>query len=83
MLRYNSPDCPVSQRSNGSLRANDRLCRATVVNSVVAEVRVQKSKVTGQSDVPPDCLVQQDDKRLQRSTTPNPNGCADVACTRQ
>jgi hypothetical protein len=26
------------------------------------------------SDVPPDCLVQQEDKGLQRSTAPNPNG---------
>jgi hypothetical protein len=25
VLRYNSPDCPVSQWSNGSLRANGRL----------------------------------------------------------
>jgi hypothetical protein len=28
-----------------------------------------------------DCPVQQDDKRLQQSTAPNPNGCADVART--
>jgi hypothetical protein len=34
-----APDCPVSQPSNGSLRANERLCRATVVNSASAEVR--------------------------------------------
>ena len=26
-LRYNSPDCPVSQRSNDSLRANDCFVR--------------------------------------------------------
>jgi hypothetical protein len=26
------------------------------------------------SDVPPDCPVQQEDKRLQWSTAPNPNG---------
>jgi hypothetical protein len=25
------------------------------------------------SDVPPDCLVQLEDKELQRSTAPNPN----------
>jgi hypothetical protein len=31
----------------------------------------------------PDCPVWQDDKAPQRSTAPNPNGCADVACTRQ
>jgi hypothetical protein len=68
----------MSQRSNDSLRANGRLCRAIVVNSVVAEVRAQKSEVTGLFDVAPDCPVQQDDKTFQRSTAPNPNGHADV-----
>jgi hypothetical protein len=33
--------------------------------------------------VAPDCPMQQKDKRLQRSTTPNPNGRADVARTEQ
>jgi hypothetical protein len=47
-LRYNSPDCPVSQRSNGSLRANGRLQKCTVANNHV-EVRAQKSEVTGLS----------------------------------
>jgi hypothetical protein len=75
------PDRPVSQRSNGSLHANSRLCRATVVDSVVAEVRAQKSEGTGLSDVAPDCPMQQDDKALQQSTTPNPNGRADVVHT--
>jgi hypothetical protein len=31
----------------------------------------------------PDRSVQLEDKRLQRSTAPNPNGCADVARTEQ
>jgi hypothetical protein len=31
----------------------------------------------------PDCPVQLEDKRLQQSTTPNPNGYADVARTGQ
>jgi hypothetical protein len=45
VLRYNSPDCPVSQRSNGSLRANDRLRRVYSVNSVAqkSERRSQRS----------------------------------------
>jgi hypothetical protein len=77
------PDCPVSQRSNGSLRANGRLCRATVRNSTTTEVKAQKLEGTGLSGVAPDCTVQQDDKRLQRSTAPNPNGRADVALTGQ
>jgi hypothetical protein len=51
VLHYNSPDYPVSQRSNGSLRANDQLCRATVVNSAATEVRAQKSEGTGLSGV--------------------------------
>jgi hypothetical protein len=46
-----------------------------------AEVRAQKSEVTGLSGVAPDCPVQQKDKALQRSTAPNPNGRADVART--
>jgi hypothetical protein len=48
----------------------------------MSEVRAQKSENTGLSGVAPDCLVQLEDKRLQRSTAPNPNGCADVARTR-
>jgi hypothetical protein len=77
-LRYNSLDCPVSQRSNDSLRANGRFVRWIVMNNVV-----QKSEVTGLSNVAPDCPVQQDDKALQRSTAPNPNERADVARTGQ
>jgi hypothetical protein len=53
-LHYNSLNCPASQWSNGSLRANGRLCRATVVNSAVAEVRghqtVRCSKTTSDSN---------------------------------
>jgi hypothetical protein len=70
----------MSQRSNGSLRTNGRLCKATVVNSATAEVRMQKSEGTGLSGVAPVYPVQQEDKRLQRSTARNPNKRADVAC---
>jgi hypothetical protein len=49
----------------------------------MSEVRAQKSKVVGLSGVAPDYLVQQDDKAFQRSTTPNPNGRANVARTGQ
>jgi hypothetical protein len=82
-LRYNSLDCPVSQRSNDSLRANGRLCRVYSHEQCRAEVRAAKSEVTGLSGVALDCPVQQDDKALQRSTAPNPNGFADMACTGQ
>jgi hypothetical protein len=41
----------------------------------------QKSKRRSQRAL--DCPVQLEDKRIQRSTAPNPNGCADMACTGQ
>jgi hypothetical protein len=49
----------------------------------MSEVRAQKSEGTGLSGVAPDCPVQLEDKRPQWSTTPNPNGCTDVARTGQ
>jgi hypothetical protein len=49
----------------------------------MSELEAQKSEGTGLSGVAPDCSVQLEDKRLHRSTTPNPNGCADVARTGQ
>jgi hypothetical protein len=73
-LRYNSPKCPVctgqcsvSQRSNGQMRQQwtamlDQQCT------------VQKSEVRLRSQNAPDCPVQLEDKGLQRSTAPNPNG---------
>jgi hypothetical protein len=42
-------DCPVSQRSNDSLRTNGRLYRATVRNSTAVQVRAQKLEGTGLS----------------------------------
>jgi hypothetical protein len=69
-LRYNSPDCPVSQWSNGNLR------------STVDCKSVQcKSDVRMRSRNAPDCPVRLQDKGFQRSTAPNPNGRADVART--
>jgi hypothetical protein len=38
------------------------------------EVRTAKSERTELSGVPPDCPVPQEDKGLQQSTAPNPNG---------
>jgi hypothetical protein len=73
----------VCQRSNGSLCANGRLCRVNSNEQCRTEVRVQKPEGTRLSGVAPDCSVQQDDKALQRSTAPNPNGCAGVARTGQ
>jgi hypothetical protein len=73
----------VSQRSNDSLHANGRLCRVYSDEQCRAEVRAVKSEVTGLSGVALDCPVQQDDKASQRSTAPNPNSCAEVACIGQ
>jgi hypothetical protein len=42
------------------------------VNSKSAQCRSQKSELRSQNA--PDCSVQQEDKGLQWSTAPNPNG---------
>jgi hypothetical protein len=65
-LRYNSPDCPVCQRSNGYF-APTVVCKETVkVNS--ARLRAQKSEQAPEgapdseqdlSGAPPDCPVAQ------------------------
>jgi hypothetical protein len=55
--------CPVSQLSNGQMRQ-----RLTAVNSK----KVNNAQVRSQNA--PDCSVQQEDKRLQRSNAPNSNG---------
>jgi hypothetical protein len=82
-LYYNSPDCPMSQRSNDSLRANGRIVRRNSDEQCRAEVRAQKSEGTGLSGVASDCPVQQDDKGSNGRPALNPNGCADVARTGQ
>jgi hypothetical protein len=45
-LRYNSPDCPVSQRSNGSLHTNGRLqkLQCTIVPRQKSERRNQRAQ---------------------------------------
>jgi hypothetical protein len=80
-LRYNSPDCPVNQRSNGSLRTNGHFVRKNNDEQCRAESEAQKLEHIGLSGVTPECPVQQDDKTSQWSTAPNPNGCANVAHT--
>jgi hypothetical protein len=52
-------------------------------NSAATEVRAQKSEGTGLSGVALECPMQQDDKRLQQSTTLNPNERTDVVRTGQ
>jgi hypothetical protein len=57
----------VRQWSNGQLRPT--------VDCADCSVRSQSAKLehTELSGVPPDCPVPQEDRRLQLSTTPNPN----------
>jgi hypothetical protein len=62
----------VSQRSNGQLRP--MVDCGEQWSAQKSEVRIAKSEHIGLSGVPPDCPVPQDDKGLQRSTSPNPNG---------
>jgi hypothetical protein len=66
-LRYNSPDCLVSQWSNGQLCPTVNCADGR--NS--EQCRSQKSKL--QSQNAPDCPMPQEDKGLQWSTAPNPN----------
>jgi hypothetical protein len=77
------PDCPVSQWSNSSLRTNGHFVRRNSDEKYHVELEAQKSEHTGLSGVAPVYSVQQDNKTSQRSTAPNPNGCADVARTGQ
>jgi hypothetical protein len=72
-LRYNSPDCPVSQRATAIQRQRSTLQSATVSYSVAAEVRAMKSEGTGLSGVALDCLVPQEDKAPTDDLAPNPN----------
>jgi hypothetical protein len=66
--------CLVNQRSNGQMQQRSTAMNSKKVNSV--QVRRQSSKVrthrTCQKAEQPS-PVQQKDKRLQRSTAPNPN----------
>jgi hypothetical protein len=61
-LRYNSPDCPVSQRSNGYLRATVDSDSEQCITVHVAEVRADGQSGTGLSGVAPDCPVSHEDK---------------------
>jgi hypothetical protein len=73
-LRYNLPDCPVQQRSNGYLRAtvdsNNEQC--STVHA--AEVKAAGQRGTGLSGVAPDCLVPHEDKASNGRPAPSPNG---------
>jgi hypothetical protein len=82
-FRYNSPDCPVSQQSNGSLLIQRSTVEMSKRNSAAQKSEAHKSEGTGLSGVAPDCLVQLDDKGSNGQPASNPNSCADVARTGQ
>jgi hypothetical protein len=58
-------------------------CTPTVDCKTLQCGTMPRQKSERRSQTSPDCPVQQTDKRLQRSTAPNPNGRADVACPGQ
>jgi hypothetical protein len=73
-LRYNSPDCPVSQRINDHYAQRS----AAKVNS---EVNSARPGVRAASQNTLDCPVQLQDKEPQWSIALNPNGRANVTRT--
>jgi hypothetical protein len=66
-------DCPMRQQSNGQLRPTVNCVDCGAVCST--EFRSQSATLGYNRlfGVPPDCPLQQEDKRLQWSTAPNPN----------
>jgi hypothetical protein len=83
VLRYNSLDCPVSQRSNDYLRQRSTAKVPVTVNTVTAEVRAGSQRGTGLSGVAPDCPVPQEDKGPTVDSSSNPNGWVTWRCTGQ
>jgi hypothetical protein len=79
-LRYNSPDCPVHQRSNGSFAQRLTAKAEEHRNNVQLCVKESKRRVRGASDseqcmsgVAPDCPMAQEDKASNGRQLPNPN----------
>jgi hypothetical protein len=70
---YNSPDCPVHQRSNGYQRAmvDSDSEQYRTVNA--AEVRAVGERGTGLSSVAPDCPVPHEDRASNGRPAPSPN----------
>jgi hypothetical protein len=77
VLRYNSPDSPAGEPAEQTAPHVPTVdCKTLQCGTM------PRQKLERRSQRSPDCPVQQKDKRLQRSTTLNPNGCTDVARTR-
>ena len=73
-LRYNLPDCPVFQQSNGYLRQWSTLTAGTVQHSTMQKSEQRSLRGTGLYGVAPDCPVSQEDKAYKGLPAPNPNG---------
>jgi hypothetical protein len=69
-LRYNSLDCPVSQRSNGYLCATVDSDSEQCSTVHATEVRADGQRGTGLSGVAPDCPVPHEDKASNGRPTP-------------
>jgi hypothetical protein len=72
-LRYNSPDCPVHQRSNGYLRATVDSDREQCSTVSAAELRAVGQRGTRLSGVTSNCLVPHEDKASNGRPAPSPN----------
>jgi hypothetical protein len=72
-LRYNSPDCPVHQRSNGYLRATVDSDSEQCSTVHVAEVRAAGQWGTGLSGGAPDCPVPHEDRASNGRPAPSPS----------
>jgi hypothetical protein len=66
-LRYNSPDCPVSQWATA-------ICVQRSTAKVLTTWTVQRQKSEPRSQRAPDCPVPQGDKTPTVNFAPNPNG---------
>jgi hypothetical protein len=89
-LRYNSPDCPVCQRSNGYLAQRSIAKAGNQMNNEEQCAQSQSRRVRGAQDseqdllgVAPDCPVPQEDKASNGQLLQNTNGWVTWQCTGQ
>jgi hypothetical protein len=80
-LRYNSPDCPVCQRSNGYQHATVDSDSEQYRTVNAAKVRAVGQRGTGLSGVAPDCTVPHQDKASNSRPAPSPNNRMTWRCT--
>jgi hypothetical protein len=73
-LRYNSPDCPVSQRAMAICAQRSTLQRLQWVNSARQKSEQKSEAHRTVSGVAPDCPVPQEYKASNGQLLPNPNG---------